>query len=626
MQTFTWRHILEWALEHRAALARAHIVAILAAAVSIPLPILLPLLVDEVLLNQPGPLVHATQALFPEGWHGPVLYVVAVMILTLLLRLMALGLNVWQMRAFTEISKDVSFRLRGALLDRLGRVSMAEYESLGSGGAAARLNTDVETIDSFLGQTVARFLVNVLMLVGTAAVLLWLHWQLALIILLFNPLVILLTMKMGKRVKELKKRENKAFELFQQSLTETLEAIQQIRAANREKHYLTRVTELARGVKDHAIANAWQSDALNRLSFMVFLFGFDVFRAVAMLTVVFSDLSIGVMIGVFGYLWFMMGPVQELLNVQFSLYGAKAALGRLNALAALKQEPDYPAERNPFANRDTVAVSLRDVRFAYTDVTGAHRGSSGSGRDTGANPPEGGRSGMAGMQNDPPVLDGVNLDIAPGEKVALVGASGGGKSTLAQVLLGLYTPQAGQVLYDDVPIERIGLPTVREHVAVVLQQPTLFNDSVRANLTLGRTLSDEALWRALEIAELRDTVEAMPEGLDTVVGRQGVRLSGGQRQRLAIARMVLTEPAVVILDEATSMLDNATEARVHAKLREALAGRTVLIIAHRLSAVRQADRVLVFENGRIVEQGAHDDLLAQRGLYHKLYGHEAHPA
>ena len=590
-EVFSWRRILDWALEHRPALIRAHIVAIIVAALSIPLPLLLPLLVDEVLLHKPGTLVHTTQALFPEAWHGPVLYVMAVMLLTLILRLSALGLHVWQMRAFTQISKDVSYRLRSALLERLGKASMAEYESLGTGGAAARLNTDVETIDSFLGQTVARFLVNILTLAGTAAVLLYLHWQLALIIMLFNPLVIMLTMQLGKRVKELKRRENQAFELFQQALTETLDVIQQIRAANRERHYLARVTDLARGVKDNAIAHAWQSDAMSRLSFMVFLFGFDVFRAVAMLTVVFSDLSIGVMIGVFGYLWFMMGPVQELLSVQYSWYGAKAALGRLNALAALKPEPEYLAQHNPFAGKTAVGVSLRDVHFAYRE--------------------------------DQPVLDGVTLDIAPGEKVALVGASGGGKSTLAQVLLGLYQPQSGQVLYDGIPIEQIGLPTVREHVAVVLQQPALFNDTVRANLGLGRETSDEALWNALDVAELRDTVESMPEGLDTVVGRQGVRLSGGQRQRLAIARMVLTEPAVVILDEATSMLDNTNEALVHAHLREALAGRTVLIIAHRLSAVRQADRVLVFENGRIVEQGAHDALLEQGGLYHKLYGHES---
>ncbi|MGC8854201.1 MAG: ABC transporter ATP-binding protein [Halothiobacillaceae bacterium] len=589
--SFTWNTLLHWVLEHRTALLAAHGVAILAAVLSIPLPLLLPLLVDEVLLHQPGPLVHATQAIFPSSWHGPVLYVTAVMLLTLLLRIASLGLGVWQMRAFTTISKDVSFRLRQALLERLGKVAMAEYESLGGGNTASRLVTDVETIDTFIGQTVARFLVNVLMLVGTAAVLLWLHWQLALIILLFNPLVILLTMKLGKQVKELKRRENSAFELFQQALTETLEMIQQIRAANRERHYLQRVIDRARGVKETAIAQSWQSDAMNRLSFMVFLFGFDVFRAVAMLTVVYSDLSIGVMIGVFGYLWFMMGPVQELLNVQFSWYGAKAALGRLNSLAALREEPSYPALHDPFAGRAAVGVALRDVRFAYRE--------------------------------DQPVLDGVTLDIVAGEKVALVGASGGGKSTLAQVLLGLYTPQSGRVLYDGIPIEQIGLAKVREHVAVVLQQPALFNDTVRANLTLGRDMPDEALWHALEVAELRETVEALPQGLDTQVGHQGVRLSGGQRQRLAIARMVLTNPSVVILDEATSMLDNVTEAKVHANLRRALADRTVLIIAHRLSAVRQADRVLVFENGRIVEQGAHTKLLEQRGLYHKLYGHES---
>ena len=159
----------------------------------------------------------------------------------------------------------------------------------------------------------------------------------------------------------LKKRENQAFELYQQALTETLDVMQQVRAANREKHYLARITLLARDVRDQATAHAWQSDALNRLSFMVFLFGFDIFRAVAMLTVVFSDLSIGVMIGVFGYLWFMMGPVQELLSVQFGWYGANAALARLNALAMLQPEPDYPQLHNPFAGKTAVGIPAQIV-------------------------------------------------------------------------------------------------------------------------------------------------------------------------------------------------------------------------------------------------------------------------
>lgn len=160
---------------------------------------------------------------------------------------------------------------------------------------------------------------------------------------------------------------------------------------------------------------------------------------------------------------------------------------------------------------------------------------------------------------------------------------------------------------------------VRDNVATVLQHPALFNDSVRMNLTLGRDIPDSKLWSALEVAQLSDVVKGLDRGLDTLVGRGGVRLSGGQRQRLAVARMVLTDPKVVILDEATSALDTTTEQRLHLAMREFLRGRTTLIIAHRLSAVRQADRALVFEGGSIVEQGSHDELMRSEGLYASLY-------
>ena len=165
---------------------------------------------------------------------------------------------------------------------------------------------------------------------------------------------------------------------------------------------------------------------------------------------------------------------------------------------------------------------------------------------------------------------------------------------------------------------------IREHVAVVLQHPALFNDTVRANLCMGRERSDEACWQALTIAQLAQTVRQLPQGLDTVVGRSGVRLSGGQRQRLAIARMVLAEPKVVILDEATSALDAATEYALHKALAQFLNGRTTLIIAHRLSAVKQADRVLVFDGGSVAEDGDHRQLIAEGGLYAKLYGNLQH--
>jgi ATP-binding cassette subfamily C protein len=160
---------------------------------------------------------------------------------------------------------------------------------------------------------------------------------------------------------------------------------------------------------------------------------------------------------------------------------------------------------------------------------------------------------------------------------------------------------------------------VRDNVATVLQHPALFNDTVRMNLTLGRPLDDATLWQALEVAQLRDTVEGLPAGLETLIGRDGIRLSGGQRQRLAVARMVLTRPKVVILDEATSSLDTETERNLHQALRNFLKDRTTVIIAHRLSAVKQADRALVFEDGRIVEEGSHAELIQSDGLYATLY-------
>jgi ATP-binding cassette subfamily C protein len=586
--SYSWGEMMRMVLSHRKELITANIIAILGALVSVPVPLLMPLLVDEVLLNKPGTLVGWSHQLFPESWQGPALYILAVLFLTLILRLLALVFSVWQVREFTRISKDVIFRIRKDLLQRLQYFSMAEYEVLGSSTVASHLVTDLDAVDQFVSHSTSKFIVALLTVIGTAVVLLWMHWQLALFILLLNPLVVYVTTLFGRKVKELKGRENRAYQAFQEALAETLDAIEQIRASNRERHYIRRIIDKANRIRSSSASFAWKSDAATRLSFMVFLFGFDIFRSVSMFMVLYSDLSIGEMLAVFAYLWFMMGPVQELLNIQYAYHAARAALGRINELVDVKLEPHFPHEKDPFSGKETVSIQMQNIGFAYGD--------------------------------GPPILQDVNLDIAAGEKVALVGASGGGKSTLVKIILGLYLPRSGCVCFDEVPVKQIGLDVVRDNVATVLQHPALLNDTVRMNITLGADITEEAIWEALEIAQLDSIVRDLPEQLETRIGRDGVRLSGGQRQRLAVARMILSKPKVVILDEATSALDTDTETRLHQKLAQFLRHRTTLIIAHRLSAVKQADRVLVFEDGRIVEQGSHAQLLEEDGLYASLYG------
>ena len=219
------------ALGHRRELIQAHLVALCATVMAVPVPLLMPLLVDEVLLEKPASLVTTMNGLFPESWQGPVLYVLAILLLTLLLRFGALVLTVWQNRSFTGIAKSITFAMRREMLQRLQRISMKEYETLGSGTVTSHFVTDLNAIDEFIGSSLSKTLISLFSLIGVSAILLWMHWQLALFILLANPLVIYFTVAFGKRVKELKRRENNAFELFQQSLSETLEAIQQILSA-----------------------------------------------------------------------------------------------------------------------------------------------------------------------------------------------------------------------------------------------------------------------------------------------------------------------------------------------------------------------------------------------------------
>ncbi|QIA63693.1 ATP-binding cassette domain-containing protein [Vibrio astriarenae] len=581
--------LYQQAIKHKKRLVIANYLAIVATLISVPIPLLLPLMVDEVLLNQPSVGVAWMDKLLPETWQMPTAYIVLCLLMIIVMRCVSQLLNIVQNRQFTLVAKSITCHIRQSLLDKLGRVSMRQYEQKGSGGISSHLVTDIETIDKFVGDTLSRLIIGVLTIVGTAIILLWMEWRLGLFILAMNPVIVYLSRKLGQRVKHLKKRENQSFERFQHKLVEILEGLYQLRASNRELAFLESLKMDAENIRHDADRYAWQSDAANRMSFLMFLIGFEIFRAAAMIMVLFSDLSIGQIFAIFGYLWYMLGPVQELLGVQYAWFSASAAMKRLNSLLTLEEEERPMPTVSPFVTGEPLDIQVQDVSFQYDD--------------------------------ERQVLDKLNLTIPKGKRVALVGASGGGKSTLIQLLMGIYRKGSGAILVNGERIEDVTYESLREHMAVVLQQPVIFNDTLRANLTLndGR-YADQQLWQALEVAQLKDVVEQLSDGLDSELGRNGVRLSGGQRQRLAIARMVLSDPQFVILDEATSALDTATEAALHEAMSRFLSNRTTLIVAHRLSAVRQADVIYVLEDGQVKQSGSHSELVGQQGLYQTLYG------
>jgi ATP-binding cassette subfamily C protein len=307
---------------------------------------------------------------------------------------------------------------------------------------------------------------------------------------------------------------------------------------------------------------------------------YEILRASGLVLVAYSDLSIGMMFAMFGYIWFIMTPVQDILAMQYSYSSAMSALERLNKILTLKTEKSSTKE----LSSGGVDITLENLNFSYTPKK--------------------------------PTLKDISINIHSGSKTALIGASGSGKTTLAQIISGFYERDNGELKYNGINIDELDKHSLRSKIFLVLQMPILFNSSLRFNITMGdESISDAQILDALETAQLSSMIDAMDEGLDTIVGRHGIRLSGGQRQRLSIARMIIADPDVVIFDESTSALDVHTEVKLYAQLEPILKDKTVITIAHRLSTVKGADMIYVLDEGSVVQAGTHKELEAEEGHY-----------
>ena len=586
MQHYTFSDIFGEIRKYRKELIIANIFAFFAALAAAPAPLLIPLLVDEVLLKKPGFLTEKIDLVF-NGPLSPWAYVLIVLILTLFLRGIYFILSVMQTWYFTIISKNITFKIRKTVLDRIAQVSLKEYESVGSGKISSLCVVDIDTIDTFLSKSVSTLIISLLMVTGVSIVLLLINWKLALFILLFNPFIIYLTSRIARNVSKYKKEENRVIATFQESLSETLELFWQVRAANAEKRFFQKLTDLARSIREKGIAYAYKSQVATKGSYMLFLTGFELFRAAGILMVAYSDLTIGLMLAIFGYLWVIVSPINEIINIQYAYHNARAALERINTIFDMEPEPRFPHLRNPFADKDANSVTLRHVSFTY--------------------------------DKSQPLLEDINMHIAEKKKVAFVGASGNGKTTIAQLIVGFYQPDSGDILYDGISYREIGLDVIREHVYLVLQSPMLFNETIRFNLTFGKDVPDEVIQKALEIAQLGDFISSLPDGLDTIVGKNGIRLSGGQRQRISVARMIIADPNIVIFDESTSALDTDTEMKLFTALEAFLENKTTIIIAHRLSTIQKADYIYLIDEGRIAQEGTLEDLMRQHGQFRTFF-------
>jgi ATP-binding cassette, subfamily B, bacterial len=477
--------------------------------------------------------------------------------------------------------------VRADIYRHLQRLSLRFYEDKQTGQLMSRVVNDSDLLEQLIAHAIPDVLVNVLMLVGVMAVLFSMNPQLALLSLIPIPFIVLAMQGVSRYVRPAFRQRQVELGELNAALNDNLSGMREIKAFTREESEAERIWDrivryrdsLLRALRLMAMFHPFVEFASSLGTIILIYFGGRL--------VLSESMPVADLVAFFLYLELLYQPVRALSGAWESVQQAIAGADRVSEL--LEEQPDI-VDRPGAADlrgRARGAVAFRDVSFGYLEGE--------------------------------TVLEQVSLDIAAGSMVALVGPTGVGKTTLASLIPRFYDVDQGSITLDGTDIRDLTLHSLREQISIVLQDVFLFNGTVRENILFGRPqASEEEMVEASRVANAHEFIARMPDGFDTVIGERGVKLSGGQRQRLAIARAVLKDAPILILDEATSSVDAETEMLIQEALQRLMVGRTTLVIAHRLSTIRSADVIAVLDGSRIVELGTHDQLMARRGLYRRL--------
>lgn len=533
------------------------------------------------------------------------------------------------------VGEGVIFDLRRLLYANLQRMSLRFFTNTRSGELISRLNNDVVNAQNAISDTIIGTVTNAFQLVATLAVMLALEWRLTILGLLIFPLFILIARAVGNRLREIARRAMDINAEMNAMMTETLNVSGAllVKLFGRRQMEINRFTERAGRVRDIGVQRALLGSTFFSILGLVGVIGSALVYWGGGYLVIDGVWEIGTLVAFGAYLGSLYSPLQYLINMPVEFATSMVSFERVFEVVDLPMEiaekPDALAIQNAQGRIEFQNVTFRydgglgnlsEVRrYGQVDnVRAVLSGGSDAPRTTDAQKTNG-DTPKASQARDV-ALEDISFVIEPGQLVALVGPSGAGKTTMTYLIPRLYDPTEGRILLDGHDLRDLTLESLTDQVGMVTQETYLFHDTIRTNLLYARdNATDAEIIAAAKAANIHNFIMELPEGYDTVVGERGYRLSGGEKQRLAIARVILKDPRVLVLDEATSHLDSQSEALIQDALEKIMTDRTSIVIAHRLSTILAADQIFVMDRGRIVERGTHQSLLEQNGLYAQLY-------